>query len=269
MRNQVTERLKRIGFTEYESKIYMTLLGSSALNGNEIANISGVPGPKVYSNMQNMIEKGFVSAVYDESNKKLKVKYIATPYEQILENFHSSVSNDVLFLKKELKKIEEEKPQQNLKQELYQIVDYDLTVKAIQDMIDSSSKSIYVCCWKVHQLLLNEQLIAAHKRGVKIVVLLFDQHQVEVPWKQFTHLSASIVTLRHLHEVNVVIDEKNVLISHLKKHHVFTVVSDSVALVQTTLNYIRHDIYVNRVLQDFYVEAIEKYGEDLKGLLDI
>ncbi len=39
-------------------------------------------------------------------------------------------------------------------------------------------------------------------------------------------------------------------------------------MVSTTRNYIRHDIYVNRLLRDLRKESEELYGENLDGLIN-
>lgn len=267
--SSINDKLKRLGFTEYEAKIYIALLGSQPVNGNEIANLSGVPGAKVYGCLQVMAEKGYVSAVYEEGATKPRAKYMAAPYEQLLENHFQSMVQDIGFLKEELKKVHDKRPENILKQELYQIVDFDLTFKTIKDLINNSEKSIYICCWKEHEKIIQRELLSAFKRGVRIVVLLFNDDNEPAPWQQFDHLSLAVVEKRHKDEINIVVDEKSVLISKLTDSNVFTVVSDNIALIQTTLNYIRHDIYVNRVLYDFYEEAAEKYGAEFQDLLNI
>lgn len=241
------------------------------VNGNEIANLSSVPGPKVYGSLQNMVDKGVVSVVYEEGFTKPKAKYVATPYEQLLEAHFMTVTQDIDHLKSEFKKIEESRPKSILKQDLYQIVDYDLTFKTIKDLINTSQKSIYLCCWKVHEKIIRVDLESAFERGVNIVVLLFDEDkdQTQAQWRQFFHLHADVVDERHKHEINIVVDEESVIISQLEIGNVFTVVSENIALIKTTINYIRHDIYVNRVLTDFHEEAKGKYGLKLQDLLNI
>lgn len=265
----ITERLKRIGFTEYESKVYITLLASHPANGNEIANLSGVPGAKVYSCLQGMTEKGYVSVIYEEGIAKPKVKYMATPYEQILNNHLKNVSQDIKFLKKELKRINDKRPENTIKQELYQIFDNDMTFNTIKDLINSSQKSIYICYWQEHFKIIERDLIDAYERNVKIVSLSFDDSIKKPYWHQTIHLHADIVRDRHLYELNMVIDEKVIVISKLHENNTFTVVSDNLALVQTALNYIRHDIYINRMLHDFYDSAVHLYGSDLQGLINL
>ena len=40
--------LERLGFTEYEARAYLTLLGRNPLTGYELAKLSGIPRPNVY-----------------------------------------------------------------------------------------------------------------------------------------------------------------------------------------------------------------------------
>ncbi len=53
--------LKKIGLTEYEANVYITLLKGGQLLGGIISRLSGVPHSKTYYSLNNLIEKGFVA----------------------------------------------------------------------------------------------------------------------------------------------------------------------------------------------------------------
>ncbi len=55
------KELQQIGLTEYESKIYLTLVKEGSLTGREISQRSSVPQGKAYEVLKSLISKGFVS----------------------------------------------------------------------------------------------------------------------------------------------------------------------------------------------------------------
>lgn len=67
--------LQRIGLTQYEARIYITLARTGPLNGNEISQASGVPSSKTYETLRRLLTKGVVAAFPDAS----ATRYVAHP----------------------------------------------------------------------------------------------------------------------------------------------------------------------------------------------
>ena len=57
------ERLRGMGFTNYEARIYLALLGEASLTVADIVRKSGVPQPKVYESTRTLTERGFIERV--------------------------------------------------------------------------------------------------------------------------------------------------------------------------------------------------------------
>ncbi|MBN1969778.1 MAG: TrmB family transcriptional regulator [Candidatus Delongbacteria bacterium] len=58
--NEYIEELIKFGFTEYEAKVYYTLLKKIDLSATEISDLSGVPRTKIYYVIENLQKKGLV-----------------------------------------------------------------------------------------------------------------------------------------------------------------------------------------------------------------
>lgn len=54
------EKLKKIGFTENEAKIYVGLLSLNEATARQIHEFTHVPRPKIYSILEKMEKKGYV-----------------------------------------------------------------------------------------------------------------------------------------------------------------------------------------------------------------
>ena len=58
----VIEQLKKLGFNEYQAKIYTALVGLGVATASEISQASGVPPNKVYSVIDSLKKRGLVLA---------------------------------------------------------------------------------------------------------------------------------------------------------------------------------------------------------------
>jgi len=56
----VVEKLRRIGLTEYEAKVYLSLLNNHVTTAAKLAEKSGVPRTKIYSVLETLAFKGWV-----------------------------------------------------------------------------------------------------------------------------------------------------------------------------------------------------------------
>ena len=63
---ELLSTLQRLGFTEYEAKVYLALLRHSPLTGYAVAQRSGVPRSKVYEVLNGMVGRGEVLVSYGE-----------------------------------------------------------------------------------------------------------------------------------------------------------------------------------------------------------
>lgn len=76
-------RLKELGLTEYEARVYLTLVTKGSLQGGELALNSGVPRTKVYESVRGLIKKRLVEA-YGRPRKFSAVSS-PEPFEVIIE----------------------------------------------------------------------------------------------------------------------------------------------------------------------------------------
>ena len=58
--DELSELLKKLGFTSYEAKAYITLVLAGPLTATELASKSEIPQPRVYDVVQSLIEKGLI-----------------------------------------------------------------------------------------------------------------------------------------------------------------------------------------------------------------
>ena len=59
----VLDRLRILGMSLYEARIYIGLLRHGPQNGNEVSKSAGIPSSKVYSTLERLASKGIVHSV--------------------------------------------------------------------------------------------------------------------------------------------------------------------------------------------------------------
>lgn len=258
---QAIEILRRFGFTDYEARIYITLVKKSPMNGNAISVESGVPNSKVYESLRRLEEKGNIFSVTEGSKKK----YIPLPFHNYLEAAKVDFLKDKAQLEDYFEAIADKVDADW--SELYHIRGYEASIESLNQEILDAKKEIFISCWREEFNLLYDSLMEAHKKGVKVISIVFDEKPVETQWLSFHHRKAFGIDRRHLGELACVLDEKKVYVMESLTEHPHTIVGSHQALVKIALNYIRHDIYINRVFNDFEEEIRKKYGNNLEGLI--
>ncbi|MFA1820892.1 TrmB family transcriptional regulator [Virgibacillus oceani] len=261
----IVSTLKELGFTEYESRIYIALLTNHPSNGNTISTLSGVPGPKVYEALRKMKEQGLVFTV-TESVKGKQVHYSPLPYEELLKSKKNKFMNDLSFLNQAFDKISS-RVDTNWS-ELFVIQGYAASIEVVRSAILEGKKEVLISCWKKEFTEVKDYLYQSHEKGIEITTFLFDGKQEGLPWNCFGHYKEKLALDRHTGELSIVIDEQKTILLHSLDESPHSVVSSHPVMVSTTKNYIRHDIYVNRVINDFEKEMKGYYGNNLEGLID-
>ena len=67
--SRITESLRRIGLTSYESEAYLALLKSRELTAEEISKMTSVPITRVYGTLEQLMQKGFARIVESRPKK--------------------------------------------------------------------------------------------------------------------------------------------------------------------------------------------------------
>lgn len=91
--------LRKIGLTDYEARVYETLLVKGDLTGGKVSKYSEVPHGRVYDILQSLLEKGFVSVTLT----KPKIFRAQKP-ELAVPIFLNQKIEDLNSLKKEIPK---------------------------------------------------------------------------------------------------------------------------------------------------------------------
>ncbi|BDZ47720.1 TrmB family transcriptional regulator [Naasia aerilata] len=65
-RQQLFDALIQLGFSQYEAKCYVGLIGTEGLTGYGVAKVTGVPQPKVYETLRRLERRGVAQRIADD-----------------------------------------------------------------------------------------------------------------------------------------------------------------------------------------------------------
>ena len=151
------DKLKQLGFSQYEISCYLTLAAHHPINGSQLSRISGTARSRVYDVLRNMVRKGYVMEVGDG-------KYVPLPPEELYRRLQHQFDEGLAALKTQLNGASADASYEFI----WMIQGYDRVMAKAKEMIDRAESEIYVRLFpeSAHRLL--PDLEAAQSRGVGI-----------------------------------------------------------------------------------------------------
>ena len=162
------EKLKKLGLTEYEIKVYITLLREGSLTGGKISRLSKVPHGRTYEVLINLIDKGLVSVL----QIKPKIFKAISP-KHALKGFINNKIEELSRLEKEssqeLQKISKLAPEKEITSEKITVIWGTHNIKPmILKNYELAKKYVKIISTYEYQTSLKrETMVSAIKRGIK------------------------------------------------------------------------------------------------------
>jgi sugar-specific transcriptional regulator TrmB len=259
---EIITKLAGLGLAEYESKAYLSLLGKNPATPYEIAKSSGIPTSKIYEVLSRLTEKGFITSV-EETNKK---RYIPIDPDEMLQRQRASTNSLLDSLSRDLSEIRGSKAVSYI----WNIAGYDYLLEKAVRMISAAQNTILLSAWKDDFPLLEPSLKQASRRKVRVAVVHFGT--VKSPLKQlYSHpIEDTLYQEKGGRVLAVVTDSREVLIGSIfADSRVEGAWSTNSGFVAVTEDYIKHDIYIMKIVSRFDRQLVKKFGDKYSKLRDI
>jgi predicted transcriptional regulator len=98
MDDGVVDRLRTLGMSLYEARIYLGLLRHGPQNGNEVSKSAGIPSSKVYSTLERLGAKGIVQSVRTSSG----TQYVCISPRELVHRFRGEFEEPIDYLEQTL-----------------------------------------------------------------------------------------------------------------------------------------------------------------------
>jgi predicted transcriptional regulator len=155
--------LQSLGFSEYEAKVYVTLLERGPMTGYELARAARVPRPNVYPLLDRLEQRGAVTRV---QGKKAQL-YAAIPSEQMLSSLGRTVESQLADAKRELSNVKPAAPAEYV----WNIQGYEQVLERAKTVIDGTGTQLLAGIWSEESRRLSGSFDRAQARGVTISTL--------------------------------------------------------------------------------------------------
>jgi sugar-specific transcriptional regulator TrmB len=260
--NSVINRLMEVGFSEYEGKAYVALLGAHPATAYEIARESGIPTSKVYEVLARLREKGVVMASGDDQKKR----YVPLDPDEFIEGRRSGLEATLAKLKKGLAAAKNRREVSYI----WNIHEQGQLMDKAARMIEGATESVLLSVWREEMGELASMLEMCVTRGIRVAVVHFGRVDKSAGCVFQHPIEDTIYNEKGGRGLTVVADGKAALMG--------TVFGDGSAegawsenrgFVTLAEDYIKHDIYIMKIVNRFDTALIKKFGKGYGLLRDI
>lgn len=250
--------LMTAGFTEYEAKVYLSLLANHPVSAYSISQNSGVPHSRVYDISRRLIKKGF--AVSSGANPEL---FSPLSPDDLVEKIKRDNDKLTKELKKKLEKVDfsaDFDPVWNLHSR-------EESMEKTTELINAAKEKIFIGFWAEEYTHLETALRAAHERGVKIYILSYGEIEADFG-EVYLHERHYLYELdAQGRSIDISVDSMVCLTGILGDSSDTKVVwTRNQGLVFSIEGYIIHDFYLAEIHRAFGDKMDVLFGENLVKL---
>jgi Cd2+/Zn2+-exporting ATPase len=164
--------LMSLGFTEYEAKVYLELLGNHPSTGYQLSKRAGIPRSMVYEALGRLAGRGAVLKTGDER----ATHYRPIPPEVLLNRYEQEQEKRISSLRKHLKTLFLEKKEERL----WSIQGEDTIMSYASQMIRKAEEEVLLVLADEHLHRLSTPIEEAYKKGIILGALLTGEGDLEI-----------------------------------------------------------------------------------------
>ena len=259
MKETIFETLKKLNFTEYEAKAYVTLLRESPLTGYAVAKNSGVPRSRIYEVLDSLALRGDI--LVSPGNTP---QYSPVPAKELIKNRRKEAEENFELAEKSLAELERSAYD---RENIWNIMGQGEILHKVKDCIVAAKKRILLEVWKEEFEELESELRHAAKRGVNVTIIAYGE---------ITSDFATVYLHYMGHEITEEYGGRWLVVSADDSEVVAGIVSlgkDSraawtrhVGLVMPITELIIHDLYLMEIMEKHRELLEESFGKNLMNL---
>lgn len=262
--NDLIAKLVDLGFSEYEAKIYLVLLRQSPSTGYEISKASGVPTSKIYENLQRLKNKGLIFSTEDKPEQAKK--YIPIEPQELCSLLSRKIKRNLDQVATALANNEPLRESSHI----WAISGRDAILTKAETLIQQAMKTVLLSAWDEELEPLLESLDRAAKRRVGIAIVNFGSLRPKFAMV-FPHpIKDTIYNEKGGRGLTICVDSQTVLEGIVgPETQGQGAWSRNPAFVTVAEDYLKHDIYVMKVIRRFDKLLRKTYGQGYQKWRDI
>lgn len=256
--------LQKLGFSQYESRAYVSLLQNPEVTAYELSRHSGIPPSKIYEVVERLVAKELITTVGLAGHSK----YVALEPVEAVERYRRSYDQVLDAVESQLEHLYT--GDRGSDAYVWNLVDReDIESRAVQ-LVESAQGEILVAVWTSELSVLEPYLAAADVRGVAVAICLYGDGDPGFG-VVYNHATDPVVLRdQGARRMVLVVDHSEALIGYFPEvGEVNAVWSANRGFVQMAYDYIRHDIWIVKLVRRFEAPINEAYGPTRDKMRDI
>lgn len=251
----IIEKLKELGFNSYEAKVYVALLKKYPATGYEVSQISDVPQSRAYDALKSLEAEKIVFSTNEKPQK-----YNPISPRELTQRYKRRINSTIDFLEKKLPQVKED-----YNEPIHMIAGYDKVISKVKEVINNTSKSLYLEVWSSDYKQIEKALSDAYDRGVDIKIVGYDNVKsiYGLVYRHEGALDIEYQTGSRL--IYLLADSSESVFGRVEKQVVWTKNNDIAYLLR---EFITHDMYLLDVYERFPEQLRYFYGVGFKKLKD-
>lgn len=262
---ELTELFARLGVSEYEGRVYGALLAANPATAYEAAKEAGVPTSKVYEVMARLEVRGMVRYLDDDGRKR----YLPQPPDDFVEATRRSLGRTLDALKTDLTRLGGPKDQAFV----WNLDDPASVLDKACRMVETAAETLLVSVWNPEARLLAPLVSRARERGVKTALVHFGPGDLNLAGVFRHPIEDTIYAEKGGRGLTVVADGREALMGTLRgtpgsevaegawsRNHGFVILAE---------DYVKHDIYIMKIVERFDPELQKRFGPGYEKLRDV
>lgn len=259
----LVDRLRELGLGDYEAKLYLALVKRHPATGYEIARSSGVPTSKVYEVLARLQEKDLVFVTDGGGRAR---RYVPVDPEELIESYRTRVDRALAGLRDELDAIGTDEPVGYI----WNLHGRAPLMERAAHLVERAEETLLVSAWDEELAELAAAIAAAHRRKVRVAVIDYGSLALDASAVYPHPIKDTIHGEKGGRGLTLCADGRVALLGLVQDdgaaHGAW---SRNRAFVAAAEDYLKHDIYVQKIVGRFHDLLVRTYGPNFSRWRDV
>lgn len=252
--------LQALGFTEYEARAYLALLGVSDRNGYEVAKASGIPRANIYPVLERLVSRDAAR----RSETRAGRRYRATPPERLLARLERAHQSNLKSAQAALAELDSPSPVLPV----FNLSDRSELLAQARELLAEVETDLLVALQPDEAAALAPDLAAARERGVRITTLCMEACKSECGGCVGGIYRYNLAPAGKARWFIVVADGQRVLAGEMRAGAAHAIATEQPLIVELATGYIRQSLALAAVAGALGERFDGLLSESARKLLD-
>lgn len=254
-------RLREIGLGEYEAKLYLALVKRHPAGGYELARASGVPSSKVYEVLGRLREKELVFV----TDGGRATRYIPADPDEFVERYARRMTRALEGLKQDLRAVGSD----DQVGYVWNIHGREALLERALHLLGRGEQTALVSAWDEELTVLADAIAAAHGRGMRVAVIDYGALAIEADAVYPHPIKDTIHGEKGGRGLTMCVDSRVALVGLVTDGGASGAWSSNSGFVGAVEDYLKHDIYVQKIVGRFNDLLVRTYGRNYARWRDV